>query len=250
MVETQCSAGYGNRAKSQSVRVVLRLAKYIASMGFCSRRKGEELIAANKVTINGQIALITSPVDPQTDDIRIEGNPLSAPRFIYIMLNKPPGYLSTCCPGQEKGKSALELVTVESRIFPVGRLDKASRGLLILTNDGNLTYKLTHPSFAKEKEYIVRTDAAFSQKALQLLTTGISLNNTIGKFHNIERIGDCQYRIILLQGIKRQIRLMAKAVGIKVLDLQRIRIHNLLLSDLPQGKWRYLTETEIASLFD
>ena len=226
----------------------MRLAKYIASRGFCSRRKAEELITSQKVTINGRIALITSPVESPTDDIRIEGNALSAACFIYIMLNKPPGYLSTCSPGREKGKSVLELITVDSRIFPVGRLDKDSRGLLILTNDGNLTYKLTHPSFAKEKEYIVKTDAAFSPKALQLLTSGISLNNTIGKFYYIERVGDCQYRLILLQGIKRQIRLMTKAVGNKVLDLQRIRIHNLQLSGLPEGKWRYLSEAEIASL--
>jgi len=227
----------------------MRLAKYIAVMGYCSRRQAELLIASQKVTLNGRLALITSPVDPQTDDIRIDGNPLNPPRFVYIMLNKPPGYLSTCSPGQEKGKSVLELVAVDVRIFPVGRLDKDSRGLLILTNDGNLTFKLTHPSFAKEKEYLVKTNSPFSSKDEQLLTAGISLNNTLGKFHSIDRVGECQYRIILRQGIKRQIRLMTKAVGRQVLDLQRIRIHSLTLSGLPEGKWRYLTESEIASLF-
>jgi len=226
----------------------LRLAKYIASQGFCSRRKAEELIAAGSVTVNSQTAQITTPFNPDTDELKIAGDSLNPQKYIYILLNKPKGYLSTCSPGREKGKSVLELVQVIERIYPIGRLDRDSRGLLILTNNGNLTYKLTHPSFAKEKEYIITLDAPFSPKELQLLSRGISLNNTTAKFHHLEKIGDCQYQVVLLQGIKRQIRRMAKAVGKKVLDLQRVRIDSLILNDLPEGKWRYLTAEEISKL--
>lgn len=226
----------------------MRLAKYIADSGYCSRRKAEELILAGLVEIAGKTALISDSVNPDIDIVSVNGELLSAGSKIYIMLNKPAGYLSSCQPGREKGKSVLELVKIPQRVFPVGRLDRDSRGLLLLTNDGDLTFRLTHPSFEKEKEYIILTDSPFSENNLQLLEDGICLNNTNCRFHRIERLEMNRYRVILKQGVKRQIRLMAKAVGKKILDLQRVRIAGLELGDLPEGKWKYLSLNEINQL--
>jgi len=226
----------------------MRLAKYIADCGYCSRRKAETAIISGVVTVNGKLAAVTDSVSPGADEVLINGEKISANSKIYIILNKPAGYLSSCRPGREKGKSVLDLVKVETRIFPVGRLDRDSRGLLLLTNDGDLTYRLTHPSQEKEKEYIISTDLPFSEKEVQLLIGGICLNNTNCRFHQMEDLGGNRYRVILKQGIKRQIRLMAKAVGKMVLDLRRVRIAGLELGDLPEGKWKYLSSQEIEQL--
>lgn len=217
-------------------------------MGFCSRRKAEELISSGEVSVNGIPALITTPIDPENDVVTINGEPLREPQKVYILLNKPPGYLSTCKIGKEQGRDILELVKVPQRIFPVGRLDRESRGLLILTNDGDLAYKLTHPSFEKEKEYIIRVNNKFSEKDEQLLTKGISLNNTECKFHSLENISANVYKVVLKQGVKRQIRRMAEQAGKKITDLQRVREGILELGDLPEGRWRYLTREEIQLL--
>ena len=226
----------------------MRLAKYIAGKGYCSRRKAEELIAAGEVSVNGIPAQITTPADPETDVVTIKGDSLEDQEKVYILLNKPPGYLTTCKIGREKGRDLLELVKIPQRIFPVGRLDRESRGLLILTNDGDLAYKLTHPSFEKEKEYIVRINIPFSADGVQLLTAGISLNGMICKFHSLEKTSAETYKVVLKQGLKRQIRRMAEIAGRKVLDLQRIREGALTLGDLPEGRWKYLTREEIQLL--
>lgn len=223
----------------------MRLAKYIASCGYCSRRKAEELIIAGKVEIDGITASLNDSVDPASNKVTVGGEEISAKEFVYIMLNKPAGYLCSCRPGREKGKSVLDLVQIPQRVFPVGRLDRESRGLLLLTNDGNFTFKVTHPSFEKEKEYLIVTDSPFSENDLQLLKDGICLNNTSCKFHRVEKLDGNRYRVALKQGVKRQIRLMAKAVGRKILDLQRVRIGGLELGALPEGRWKKLTTEEI-----
>jgi len=226
----------------------MRLSKHIAEMGFCSRRKAETLISSGEVSVNGIPAQITTPIDPENDVVTINGEPLCEPQKVYILLNKPPGYLSTCKIGKEQGRDILELVKVPQRVFPVGRLDRESRGLLILTNDGDLAYKLTHPSFEKEKEYLIRVNNKFSEKDEQLLTKGISLNNTECKFHSLENISANVYKVVLKQGVKRQIRRMAEQAGKKIMDLQRVREGILELGDLPEGRWRYLTREEIQLL--
>jgi pseudouridine synthase len=200
------------------------------------------------VEVNGEAAMITTPVNPDRDIIEVEGKRLARGELVYIMLNKPPGLLSTCQSGRERGETVLDLVRVPQRIYPVGRLDRDSRGMLLLTNDGDFTHILTHPSHKTEKEYLVELNQEFSMNDLQLLTNGISLNGKNCQFHRIEAIAPNRYRIILQQGIKRQIRLMAKAMGKWVIDLQRIRIGKLSLGDLPEGKWRLLTNTEVQSL--
>ena len=226
----------------------MRLAKYIASRGVCSRRKAEEMIAAGRVQVNGGIAEITTPVEPKADQILIDGSEIVPAQKIFILLNKPKGYLSTCQPDREKGKSVLELLDIDVRIYPVGRLDRESRGLLILTNDGDLTYKLSHPSFEKEKEYVVSTKREINSQEEQLLREGICLYDKHCRFHSIIKTTDMTYRIVLKQGLKRQIRKMIEFTGNKVVDLQRIRIDELSIDGLAEGKWRYLTNAEVVKL--
>ena len=226
----------------------MRLSKYIAGRGYCSRRQAETLISAGEVSVNGETAQITTPVDPENDVVTIRGERLCEAQKVYILLNKPPGYLSTCKIGREQGRDILELVKVPQRIFPVGRLDRESRGLLILTNDGDLAYKLTHPSFEQEKEYIIRVNKEFSLEDEQLMLSGISLNSTECKFHSLENISANVYKVVLKQGVKRQIRRMAEQAGKKITDLQRVREGILELGDLPEGRWRYLTREEIQLL--
>ncbi len=228
--------------------------------------------------MNGVIADVITPVDVNNDIVQIDGDSIRQEDRVYIMLNKPPGYLCSCNPDRELGKSVLELVNIDVRVYPVGRLDRESRGMLILTNDGEMTYKLTHPSFEKEKEYIVRLKNPLTFKQVQLLRDGISLNilkghnqeesiaivgdndsrtgrevETIWKdvrcsFYDIQAISGSVYRIVLKQGIKRQIRIMSEYIGNEVLDLKRVRIGGLCLQDLKEGKWRYLSEGEIQKL--
>ena len=220
----------------------------MASRGVGSRRKAEEMIAEGRVRVNGRPAELATPVDPQTDQVLVDGKEITLSRKIYILLNKPRGYLSTCQPGKEEGRSILDLIGINERIYPVGRLDRESRGLLILTNDGDLTYKLTHPSFEKEKEYIVRTKREFSSHEEQLLQEGICLYDKHCRFHSIIKTGKNTYRIVLKQGLKRQIRKMTEYVSNEVIDLQRIRIDELSIDGLAEGKWRYLTNAEVIKL--
>ena len=226
----------------------MRLAKYISQQGYCSRRQAEELILSCEVIVNGETANITIPIDPDKDVVTIKGEALIPQELVYIMLNKPQGVVCTCKPSREKGKTALDLVKVPQRVFPVGRLDKNSRGLLLLTNDGELAFRLTHPSQGCEKEYLVKLNTPLNPDDEQLLTDGLSLNNTMCRFHRLEKLSNKTYKVVLKQGHKRQIRLMVKALGKSVLDLQRVRIGQLVLGELPEGKWRYLSKTEINSL--
>lgn len=226
----------------------MRLAKYIAQRGYCSRRKAEELIRSGRVEVNGVPAEITTPVDPEKDAVTVEGVKISGEQPVYIMLHKPPGVLSTCKAGKEKGLTLLDLVKIPQRIYPVGRLDKDSSGLLLLTNDGELAFSLTHPSQEVEKEYYIELDQPFSRSDIEKLTEGVNIEGTDCLFHRLERAGDKSYRVTLKQGKKRQIRLMARHTGKRVTKLVRIREGALTLGNLPEGKWRCLTVEEIDKL--
>ena len=226
----------------------MRLAKYIAQRGYCSRRRAEELISLGQVQVNGVTASINLPVNPETDVVIVCGESLELQAPVYILLNKPPGVVCSCKRGREKFPIVLDIVKVSQRIFPVGRLDSDSRGLLLLTNDGELAYSLTHPSQESEKEYIVKLNMPLTPDDEQLLTAGISLYNATCCFYRMEKLSEREYRVELKQGLKRQIRLMVRSVSKEVVDLQRVRVGNLKLGDLPEGKWRHLTEIEINSL--
>ena len=226
----------------------MRLAKYIAQQGYCSRRKAEELIAAGEVRVNGEAAVVTTPVDPIKDEVTIQGKALEREKKVYILLNKPPGILSTCKPGKEEGKAVIDLVPLPQRIYPVGRLDRDSRGLLLLTNDGELAYKLTHPSQEVEKEYLLTLDKPFSEIDIRRLREGVNIEGTLCRFKRVRKAGDRQYSVVITTGLKRQIRRMAEAAGRKTLDLQRIREGPLRLGKIPEGSWRRLNDREIAKL--
>lgn len=222
----------------------MRLQKFISNAGYCSRRQAEKLISDGKVSVNGQIITrLGTKVDPEKDRIEIENTPLSIEKnHVYILLNKPRGYVTSCShPGK---KTVLELLNIDQRVYPVGRLDKDSRGLLLLTNDGRLHLQLTHPSFDHEKEYVVTVADPISQASLNTLEKGVRIMGSQTRPARIDRISSTKFKIVLKEGRKRQIRRMVQQVGNRVTDLKRVRMANVHLGKLPEGKWRHLNETE------
>lgn len=222
----------------------MRLQKFISRAGYCSRRHAEELILSGKVTVNGQIVTqLGTKIDPEKDRVEVEGTPVFPDEnLVYIALNKPKGYVTSCShPGE---KIVLDLVNIPQRIYPVGRLDKDSTGLLLLTNDGKLHLKLTHPSFDHEKEYLVTVARPIPDGALKAIESGLKILGTRTRPARVKKISDVRFKIILKEGRNRQIRRMVRKVGSRVTDLKRIRIANIRLGNLPEGKWRYLDVSE------
>ena len=226
----------------------LRLQKFLSSAGVCSRRKGEELIVAGKVAVNGEIVVeLGTKIDPYQDQVEVNGKVIQpAHTLVYIALNKPRDYVSSCShPGE---KVVLDLVEVSERIYPVGRLDKDSTGLLLLTNDGRLHHQLSHPSFDHEKEYDVTVARPITDGALKKMGDGLPLMGTKTRPARITRISSRRFRIVLQEGKNRQIRRMVRKVGNEVTRLQRERFSNIKLGNLPPGKWRYLSRREREAL--
>ncbi len=222
----------------------MRLQKYIAMSGYCSRRHAEMLVVEGKVTVNGQVvSQLGSKVDPEKDNVLVEGNPVSIEEhLIYIALNKPLGYVTSCDhPGE---KIVLDLVDVSRRVYPVGRLDKDSTGLLLLTNDGDLHLRLTHPSFDHEKEYVVSVAEPIPRGALTAFEKGLKILGTKTRPARVKFVSPTSFKIVLKEGRNRQIRRMVRKVGNRVTELKRIRVANVRLGNLPEGKWRYLTDAE------
>ncbi len=227
---------------------LIRLQKFLAQAGACSRRKGEEFIKAGLVKVNGKkVTTLGSSIDPETDCVEFQGKRLQIrEEKIYIALNKPKGYVTSC--HQTGTKIVLDLLPTVQRIYPIGRLDKDSTGLLLLTNDGELHQHLSHPSFDHEKEYDVRLAAPIRDGALRKLADGLSLMGRKTRPAEVRRVSPSRFRIVLREGRNRQIRRMVAKVGSEVVGLQRIRIATIGLGDLDEGKWRHLTQTEIADL--
>jgi 23S rRNA pseudouridine2605 synthase/23S rRNA pseudouridine2604 synthase len=226
----------------------MRLQKFLAAAGVCSRRRAEDLIRAGRVRINGQVvAELGAKTDPQTDRVSVDGQTVTpTQRLIYIALNKPRGYVSSC---RHVGKKiVLDLVNVPERVYPVGRLDKESTGLLLLTNDGRLHLKLSHPSFDHEKEYEVVVERPISDGALRRMAEGMPILNTPTRPAEVHRTGERRFRIVLKEGRNRQIRRMVSRLGNEVVDLRRIRVAHIRLDRLAEGKWRYLTDPEVQAL--
>ena len=223
---------------------LMRLQKYLSSAGFCSRRKGEEYIKDGLVKVNGITVLeLGTKVDPQNDRIEVNGTLVQGDqKSVYIALNKPREYVTSCDhPGE---KIVLDLVDIPGRIYPVGRLDKNSTGLLLLTNDGRLHHKLSHPSFDHEKEYEVTLSSYITDGALKSLEKGVAVMGTKTRPAKIKRLSSKRFLIILKEGKNRQIRRMVGKVGGSVIGLKRIRISNIKLGRLSEGSWRYLREKE------
>lgn len=228
------------------------LQKAIAESGYCSRRKAEELIRNGKVEINGSPAFIGEQADPEKDKITIQGHLLPKPeKKIYLMLNKPLGY--TCTNRRfPNEKNVFDLVNLPNRLFTIGRLDKNSRGLILLTNDGDLAQKLSHPKFGHYKEYEVKIKAENINPSLivKKFSEGVGLGggDACVKVIKIKYLQNKIFRITLGEGKKRQIRRMFAALGAKVVNLKRISFSGLTLDSLPERKWRYLNEEEIKKL--
>lgn len=228
----------------------MRLQKFLSRAGICSRRKGEEYIKAGWIKVNGKIVTeLGVKVDPDRDTVEVDADAIQSDTApIYIALNKPRGYVSSCY--QENEKIVLDLLDISERVFPVGRLDKDSTGLLLLTNDGHLHHRLSHPSFNHEKEYEVTVARPMSGGALRKLADGLPMMGTRTRPARVKRISARRFWIVLQEGKNRQIRRMVRKVGNQVVNLKRIRIANIKLGNLPPGAWRHLSRKETENLLE
>ena len=229
-----------------------RLQKLIASAGLCARRTAEEWIAAGRVCVNGAVASLGDRADPETDTVTVDGAPLPGkPGAVYLMLNKPRGYVTTL--SDEYGRrTAAELVAdCGVRVYPVGRLDRDSEGLLLFTNDGELAQRLLHPRHQVDKVYLVtvRGDIRGAAERLMAITQLDGEPIAPAQAAEVSRHeGQAVLRVTIHQGKNRQVRRMCAQIGLHVVRLQRIQEDSLLLGDLPAGKWRYLTGQELQGL--
>jgi 23S rRNA pseudouridine2605 synthase/23S rRNA pseudouridine2604 synthase len=226
----------------------IRLQKFLSQAGFCSRRQGEVYIAQGKVSVNGQVVTqLGTKIDPQNDRIEVNGQllPINT-ELIYIALNKPRDYVTSC--SQKNEKIVTDLIDIPVRIYPVGRLDKDSTGLLLLTNDGRLHHHLLHPSFDHEKVYQVGVGKPIADGDLKAMERGVNILGEKTRPASIKRISRKRFVIKLKEGKNRQIRRMVRKIGNHVTDLKRIRFADINLGRLPEGAWRYLTPEEIDRL--
>jgi len=219
----------------------IRLQKYLAMAGIASRRKSEEYITRGLIKVNGIIAdQLGTKVDPEKDKILFRGRPVNLEtKHLYIIINKPKGIVTSCSQIGEIPITSL-VKGIKERLYPVGRLDKDSTGLVILTNDGDFALKMMHPKFEHEKEYLVETIEPVTKEKIEKLSKGVRLGNQMTKPSQIKYITARKFQIILKEGINRQIRRMFAVVGAQVKSLHRIRIGNINLGELDFGKWRML----------
>ncbi len=227
---------------------LMRLQKFLSSAGVCSRRKGEEFIEKGFVKVNGKT--VNTPgtkIDPDNDHVEVNGKKATIKDInIYIALNKPVNYETTC--KRTRGKIVLDIVKIPERIYPVGRLDKDSEGLILLTNDGRLHHRLSHPSFEHEKEYEVTTKKRITDQAIAKMADGMRLKEFQTMPCKIKRLSPDSFNIILKEGKNRQIRKMVEFTNNEVIKLRRKRITNIKLGQLQTGKWRHLSKKEVKDL--
>lgn len=232
--------------------IIMRINNFISSTGLCSRRQADELIKQGKVRINNNIATIGQTVD-QDDKVEINGKLLKQKnKYVYIALNKPRGI--TCTTERHIKGNIIDFVNHPERIFPIGRLDKDSEGLILLTNDGSIVNKILRKENDHEKDYIVTVNKTINPSFIEGMSNGVRIYNpvkneyTVTNHCKIEIINAKSFKITLTQGLNRQIRRMCDSFGYNVVKLKRIRIMNIKLNNLPTGKWRNLTEEEVRSL--
>jgi 23S rRNA pseudouridine2604 synthase len=224
----------------------VRLNKYISETGVCSRREADKWIEAGRVTCNGQVAGLGTRV-AGGDEVCVDGAPVGAKkRQIYIALNKPVGV--TCTTEAHIEDNIIDLIGHAERIFPIGRLDKDSEGLILLTNNGDIVNEILRSENNHEKEYLVTVDRPITDLALKMMASGVKIMGELTKPCRVERIGRDGFRMILTQGLNRQIRRMCSALGYRAKRLQRVRIMNIRLGALASGQWRYLSDAELAGL--
>lgn len=230
-----------------------RLQKLIAAAGLGSRREAERWISAGRVTVNGEVAALGDGADPACDRIEVDGRPLRADeRKYYVLLNKPVGYVTTLSDPEGRPVVTDLVKDVPARLHPVGRLDLTTEGLLLLTNDGELTHRLAHPRHEVEKTYLVRVRGALSPAARRQLAEGVVLEDGLTAPARVEKVratgSHTWLEITIREGRNRQVRRMCEAVGHPVSRLKRIRLAFLELGALPTGKYRLLTAAEVARL--
>lgn len=222
------------------------LNKYISETGFCSRREADALIENGKVTINGKLAVKGNRVS-EADVVLVSGKPLKTKdKTVYLAFNKPVGI--TCTTDLNDKSNIISFIKYKTRIFPIGRLDKPSEGLIFLTNDGDIVNKILRAGNNHEKEYVVTVDKPLDNNFVKRMSNGVHILGTITKKCKVKQEGYNRFRITLTQGLNRQIRRMCEALGFKVLSLKRVRIMNISLDNLPPGKWRYFTEKEVKEI--
>ena len=226
----------------------MRLNRFLAAAGVASRRKCDELIASGGVTINGRVCTDFSAQPGDRDHVKVNGKLVRVAGSMTIALHKPAGFVSTRNDTQARDTVFDLLPSKFPRLFNIGRLDAQSEGLLLLTNDGDLSQKLTHPRFKVEKEYEVTLDRQWDGALAQRLLRGIVLDGRRAQIARLHSIGPTRLRVVLRQGLNQQIRRMFYAVGYDVKRLIRIRIGNLRLGDLPRGHWRPLVKSELTGL--
>jgi len=227
---------------------LVRINKYFSEVGYCSRREADRLIEQKRVTINGVIAEMGSRVAP-TDEVRLNGKLIEAKgnKQVYIAFNKPRGIVCTTDSRREKN-NIIDYINYPERIFPIGRLDKDSQGLIFLTSDGDIVNKILRAGNNHEKEYLVTVKQPITKSFIYKMGNGVPILDTVTKKCYVEQIDKFTFRIILTQGLNRQIRRMCEQLGNKVVELKRYRIMNIDL-DIPIGKWRYLTKKELDEIF-
>jgi len=219
------------------------LNKYISDSGFCSRREADKYIEECRVTINGKDANKGNRVKVG-DVVLVDGEPIRKKQLpVYLMLNKPKGV--TCTTDLKDKTNIIDYINYKKRIFPIGRLDKLSEGLIFLTNDGNIVNKILRSANGHEKEYTVMVDKPVNLEFLKQMRAGVKIPGAITQPCFVKQEGDQRFKIILKQGLNRQIRKMCEALGYKVTALKRVRIMNITLGNLATGKWRYFTVSEI-----
>jgi 23S rRNA pseudouridine2604 synthase len=224
----------------------VRLNKYISETGVCSRREADKWIEAGRVTCNGQPALLGTQV-AQGDEVRIDGALIGVKKKqVYIALNKPVGII--CTTETHIEDNIIDHIGYPERIFPVGRLDRDSEGLILLTNNGDIVNEILRSENNHEKEYVVWVDRPITDLALRMMARGVKIMGEMTKPGKVTRVNAQCFRIILTQGLNRQIRRMCSALGYRVQRLQRVRIMNVHLGNLSPGQWRHLTPAELAGL--
>ncbi len=226
-----------------------RINKYLSEVGFCSRRAADKLVEEGRVTINGKVPEMGTKVQ-EGDEVRVNGKLISEPKEkpVYLAFNKPVGIVCTTDTGVEKD-NIIDYINYPTRIFPIGRLDKPSEGLIFLTNDGDIVNKILRARNNHEKEYIVTVNRPINGDFVQKMSNGIPILDTVTRKCYVEQINKTTFKIILTQGLNRQIRRMCEFLDYRVVKLKRVRIMNITL-DVPVGKWRHLTDAEVQGILD
>ena len=225
---------------------ITRINKYLSVSGFCSRREADRLLEQGRVTIDGQTAVLGDRVHPE-QNVCVDGKQICpSDERILIALNKPEGIV--CTSSKQDKDNIIDFIHFEKRVYPVGRLDKDSTGLILLTNDGELMDRILRGRNGHEKEYAVTVNKPMKKEVLQAMAQGVPILNTMTKPCRIERLDQRCFRMILTEGLNRQIRRMCEYFGYRVVTLRRVRIMNIELGNLPVGKWRYVSPDELQKL--